>query len=90
VTIALEQTYTTAEVAEALKVSAWWVREQTKPIRDENGRTVRPPLVSPLRIGSGASAPMRFTPRDVEQLTEALRPTPPVVPLSGRRRRRRR
>jgi len=86
----LEATFTTAEVAESLKVSRGWIREQTKPVRDENGRTVRPPLVSPLRIGSGASAPMRFTASDVSQLREALRPTSPVVPLTGRRRRRRR
>lgn len=72
----LAVTYTVAELAESLGVTEWWIREQVK-----RGR------VSPLRIGDGPRAPMRFTPQDVEQLYESLRPPEPL-PRKRRRHRR--
>lgn len=72
----LDKSFTTAEVAEALGVSEWWVREQAKHDR-----------VPHFRVGTGKQARYRFAASDVEQLRDSLRPTP--TPHVRKRRKRR-
>jgi hypothetical protein len=73
----LATTYTTAEIAEALKVSPWWVKKQVKA-----------GLVSPIRLSTAKNAPMRFTEADYQQLLRALTPTA-VAPAPAQKTRRR-
>lgn len=72
--MALPVTYTTEEVAAALKVNIKTVRDM---IRD--GR-----VPTPARLSDSPTAPYRFTEQDVEALIAALRP----VPVEKRRRKR--
>ena len=72
----LPTAYTVTEVAEALKVSAWWVKKQ-----------VRLGVVSPMRLSKATNGEMRFTEGDVQQLVRALTPAP-AEPKARRRRNR--
>jgi hypothetical protein len=72
----LPTTYTTAEVAESLKASVWWIKKQVKLGR-----------VTPIRMSDAPNAEMRFTEEHVDQLVRALTPEP--VATERRRRKRR-
>jgi hypothetical protein len=77
----LPATYTVAEIAEALKVSPWWVKKQVKA-----------GLVTPIRLSTAKNAPMRFTEADYQQLLAALTPgvvAPAPTQQKARRRKRR-
>lgn len=67
--------YTVAEVAEAYKVTPWWVKKQ-----------VRLGLVTPVRLSGADNAEMRFTAADLEQLERLLRPAPTPAPTRRKRR----
>jgi len=69
--------YTTAEVAEAFKVTPTAIR-----------RLVDAGKVTPIRLSDSDRSPMRFTDEDVEQLKRALRPAPAATATPRRRRRR--
>jgi len=71
----LPRHYTTAEVAESLRVSVDYLCDQVK-----RG------LVSPLRMGDSPTAPMRWSDDDVARLIAALKPV--EAPTTRRRRRR--
>lgn len=75
--ITADRLRTTAEVAEQLRVSRWWVTEQVR-----RGR------VQALRVGDAANAPLRFTNRHVEQLLALMTPAQPDAAPRRRRRRR--
>lgn len=71
----LPKFHTAAEVAEALKTSTWWVRQQVKAGR-----------VQPVRLSESVNAPLRFSDEDVAQLLATLRPPAPASPKRRRRR----
>jgi excisionase family DNA binding protein len=73
----LPVTYTTAEVAGALKVTPTAVR-----------RLVADGKVRPMRLSDSGKAPMRFTQADVDALVASLRPAPAAGNERKRRRRR--
>lgn len=73
----LPQLHKTAAVAEALQVTKWWLFEQVKA-----------GVVSPMRVGRGKSAQLRWSDGDVQQLVDALRAEAPVAPVRRRPRRR--
>jgi hypothetical protein len=68
--------FTTAEVAEALKITPTALR-----------RLVADGKASPIRLSDSDRSPMRFSGDDVAALVAALRP-PPAVPKARRRRNR--
>lgn len=71
---ALTSTFTTREVADALRCN-----ERTVASYVKRG------LVTPMRLGDRLNAPMRFTQDDVEQLRSALTPPPQRRPPRPRR-----
>lgn len=73
----LQELYTTDEVAAAKKVSPDYIR-----------KLVRTGKVTPLRTSAARNAPMRFGPAHLEQIEQAMTPTPPVEHTRRRRRRR--
>lgn len=73
----LPVTYTTEEVAKALRVTPTAL-----------GRLVKAGKVTPMRLSDRPRSPMRWTDSDLRQLEQALRPAEQVAP-PGRRRRRR-
>jgi len=74
----LPATYTTKEVAEALKVSV-------ETVRDLVART---PECNPARLSGSPTAHMRFTEDDYQALVQALKPA--VTESAVRKRRRKR
>lgn len=85
---AAPQLLTADEVAARLKVTPWWVRSKTKPVKDADGNIVKPALVTPLRMSSSRNAKLRFTEQHVLTLQAAM--TAPELPPDRRRRKRRR
>ena len=77
-TTQLQELWTLDEVATSRKVSTRYIRDQIKAGK-----------VTPLRLSEARNAPYRFAPEHLEQLDQAMTPTPPAEP-AGRRRRRRR
>lgn len=73
----LQELYTTDEVAAAKKVSADYIR-----------KLVRTGKVTPFRTSAARNAPMRFGAAALEQIDQAMTPTPPVEHTRRRRRRR--
>jgi len=66
--MSLPETYTVAQVAQAMQCSEWFVREQVKK-----------GIVRPIRLGSnGQRAPMRFTDEHIETMLRAMTPTAPT------------
>lgn len=73
----LPVTYTTAEVAEAFKVSSEYICDLVKAKK-----------VTPLRTSNSPRAQMRFTDQHIEQVKRAMTPVVPIEPAPRRRRRR--
>lgn len=77
----LPVTYTTDEVAGALKISVWTLR-----------RLVKDGAAKPMRLSGSRTAEMRFDDKDIDDLKRALRNNPGgaiPAPTAARRRRRR-
>lgn len=73
----LPTTYTTAEVAEAFKVSSEYIYD-----------LVTAGKVRPLRTSTSSRAQMRFTDEHVKQVEKAMTPVLPLEAAPRRRRRR--
>jgi predicted site-specific integrase-resolvase len=77
----LPVTYTSDEVAAALKISLWTLR-----------RLVKAGAANPMRLSNSPTAEMRFDDQDVADIKKALRSNTggaiPAPPATRRRRRR--